>query len=81
MGSQDLSLGSQCNFMGIIIHELMHALGFLHEQSRQDRDRYVKVNTANIKPGNLHLHLLFPQNTLHIKYLTQIGVGGDLRKP
>ena len=37
--------------MGVIIHELMHALGFLHEQSRNDRDSYVTVNYDNLKEG------------------------------
>lgn len=36
---------------GVIMHELMHALGFLHMQSHPDRDNYVKVNYENIKYG------------------------------
>ena len=39
--------------VGTPIHELMHALGFLHEQNRNDRDSYVRVITSNIKPDTL----------------------------
>lgn len=37
--------------IGTAIHELKHALGFLHEQNREERDSFVKINKNNIKKG------------------------------
>lgn len=50
-GSQPLSLGSGCEYVGVVMHELMHSLGIWHEQSRTDRDKYVEVLWHNIKKG------------------------------
>ncbi|XP_055616280.1 hatching enzyme 1.2 [Toxorhynchites rutilus septentrionalis] len=36
---------------GRAIHELMHAMGIFHEQSRADRDRFVKIVWENIIPS------------------------------
>ena len=52
-GTQKLNLAHSssgtCAGLGTIMHELLHAMGQLHEQSRPDRDTYVTVNTDNVK--------------------------------
>ena len=35
------------------MHEFIHALGFYHEQSRPDRDKYVKVVKENVNPRTM----------------------------
>jgi hypothetical protein len=43
-----------CITQGIIMHELLHTLGFYHEQSRPDRDSYVTIRQGNIQSGKEH---------------------------
>ncbi|XP_075325731.1 high choriolytic enzyme 1-like [Odontesthes bonariensis] len=51
-GPQDVSLRSNgCLYRSTVQHEVLHALGFHHEQVRSDRDQYVQILTQNILPG------------------------------
>ncbi len=50
-GGQVMSLGDGCVELGTVLHEMLHAAGFWHEQSRPDRDDHVEVRWQNIRNG------------------------------
>jgi len=35
-----------------LTHELLHALGLVHEEARRDRDYYIAFNWTNLDLGN-----------------------------
>ncbi|KAK2842718.1 hypothetical protein Q5P01_012918 [Channa striata] len=52
---QDLSLQrSGCVYHHTVQHEVLHALGFHHEQKRSDRDQYIRIVLENVIPGKEH---------------------------
>ena len=56
-GEQHLYMNSGCFADGLLmpVHELLHTLGFVHEHTRPDRDRFVVVNEAH---GGLKMFLV-----------------------
>ncbi|XP_078540816.1 embryonic protein UVS.2-like [Lissotriton helveticus] len=67
-GVQQVSLDGGCMSKGIVQHELNHALGFYHEQSRSDRDDYVTIMWNNILPGNIANFNKENTNNLGLEY-------------
>nr|XP_057945145.1 meprin A subunit alpha-like isoform X2 [Doryrhamphus excisus] len=58
-GGQNVSIGARCDTKAIVQHELLHALGFYHEQSRSDRDDYVEIWWDQIEEGMEHNFVKF----------------------
>jgi len=67
-GMQQISLGRGCVYTGTILHEFMHAAGFFHEQSRSDRDSYVRINYQNIISGRESNFNKYLPGTLYAAY-------------
>ncbi|CAH1253833.1 MEP1B [Branchiostoma lanceolatum] len=62
-GRQDLSLSRGCykgHNIRTVLHELGHALGLYHEQSRPDRDDNVSVFKDNIRASELPQYEKYP---------------------
>ncbi|XP_042873370.1 zinc metalloproteinase nas-13-like [Penaeus japonicus] len=51
---QVVRLSPRCYTPGIVVHELMHVLGFWHEQARADRDSFVTVIWDNVSKDKRH---------------------------
>ena len=52
---QKLSLKKKgCFVKGIIVHELIHALGYTHMHSHVNRNDHIEIKWENIKPDAIH---------------------------
>ncbi|CAG0916179.1 unnamed protein product [Notodromas monacha] len=51
----------ECWDKGVILHELVHNIGFYHEHQRPDRDNYIDVLYRNVRPDiEAHQFSKFP---------------------
>ena len=68
-GKQNITLSSSCS-TGNTIHEIGHAIGLWHEQSRVDRENYVTINYSNIQSGREHNFHTYAQQGMDGKEYT-----------
>lgn len=50
------------NNKGLVQHELGHTIGFIHEQSRPDRDLYLQIKWQNIEEGRVAQFYISPSD-------------------
>ena len=50
-GEQILNMGPGCQYVGLVLHEFGHAIGYFHEHNRPDRDKTVNILWDNIQDG------------------------------
>lgn len=53
-GGEQIIYITRVSTVRTVVHELLHSLGFWHEQSRYDRDNFIRINWNNIDSNFRH---------------------------
>lgn len=64
-GLQPIWIGADCSAADIA-HEILHALGFIHEQNRVDRDSFVEIVWDNIKEEYKYNFEMLPESFMKV---------------
>ncbi|VDL72606.1 unnamed protein product [Nippostrongylus brasiliensis] len=71
---QIVSIGPGCEPFGISSHEVAHALGLYHEQSRYDRDNWINIYPNRVPRGLLYNFAKVSRRSMDT-YRTQYDIG------
>ncbi|KAK6760181.1 hypothetical protein RB195_021611 [Necator americanus] len=71
-GKQVIFLSGFCETFRSAAHELGHTLGLFQQESREDRDDYVKIVTENLEPNQVYMAFKQSQYTNNVS-----GIGYD----
>lgn len=79
-GKQPLWLAPGCG-PHEIAHEIMHALGFTHEQNRYDRDKSIRLNSENIDQTKIRNFERMPEDYMQISGLSDFSFNSIMIYP
>ena len=48
-GKQFINLGTNCDYIDIVQHEILHSLGFGHTHARSDKYDHIIIDLKNVK--------------------------------
>ncbi len=59
MGGQQFMTINRWGAQFVLVHELLHSLGFYHEHTRPDRNNFVQINCNNVQGGCFGNNFMF----------------------